>query len=230
MTAIVLSDSHGKDVWKEIVNANPKADKIVFLGDYFDSFDIPYAKQEANFLDICTFKRDNMDKVVLLRGNHDHHYLINAKYSGYQEEYAPLIRRMLIDAQDILKVAYQWEDILFIHAGLTKSWMKGRRVGKDIIKGLERIFKNDMNAFGFTPCPKKKFSQYTNPYGDEVCQSPFWVRPDSLLKDKYPLRQVVGHTAMERIKIEDGIAFTDCLDFKREYLSIVDGEFVINGF
>lgn len=92
---VTVSDLHGKDSWKDIVNLTPDADLWLFLGDYFDSFDTPYGKQESNFLDICQFKRDNMDKVVLLEGNHDSvNYIGNGRYSGYQETYAPLIRKM----------------------------------------------------------------------------------------------------------------------------------------
>ena len=37
---IVLGDTHGRDIWKKIVEANPDADLFIFIGDYFDSFNI----------------------------------------------------------------------------------------------------------------------------------------------------------------------------------------------
>ena len=39
MKTIVIGDIHGRDVWKEIV-FQEQADRVIFIGDYFDSFDI----------------------------------------------------------------------------------------------------------------------------------------------------------------------------------------------
>ncbi len=85
MQTVVISDLHGKDVWKKIVSKE-NFDKVVFLGDYFDSYDIPYDKQMENFKKIIKFKKKNKDKVVILLGNHDLHNLseLNERYSGYQ--------------------------------------------------------------------------------------------------------------------------------------------------
>jgi len=41
MKTIILGDTHGRDLWKQIVEIENDADRIIFLGDYFDSFDIP---------------------------------------------------------------------------------------------------------------------------------------------------------------------------------------------
>ena len=49
---VILGDSHGRNLWKQIVEAETDADRIIFLGDYFDSFDIPGVVQLQNFLDI----------------------------------------------------------------------------------------------------------------------------------------------------------------------------------
>ena len=51
MKTIVIGDIHGRDVWKKIVE-HENADKVIFIGDYFDSFDIPSSDQINNFLDI----------------------------------------------------------------------------------------------------------------------------------------------------------------------------------
>ena len=42
---IYIGDIHGRDVWEEIVEKHDDADNIVFIGDYFDSFDIPAVVQ-----------------------------------------------------------------------------------------------------------------------------------------------------------------------------------------
>jgi hypothetical protein len=72
---LAIGDIHGRDSWKDIINDNV-FDKVVFLGDYFDSREeISGAKQLYNFKEILQFKKYNIDKVVLLVGNHEFHYL-----------------------------------------------------------------------------------------------------------------------------------------------------------
>ena len=48
MKIIAIGDIHGRSIWKNIVSAN-SYDKVVFLGDYFDSFDIHTLDQIDNF-------------------------------------------------------------------------------------------------------------------------------------------------------------------------------------
>lgn len=227
MRLVAIGDPHGKDVWKRIVDKEKSATEFIFLGDYFDSFDIPFNTQMVNFLDICQFKKDNSDTVILLAGNHEIHYLIDEKYSGYQNLYAQQIRAALKSAP--LQACHIFDDILFIHAGMTKTWAKDHAINlADIETYTNLLFEMSPESFGFTPCPKKKMSQYSDPSGDEICQSPMWVRPKSLLDDKLKgYRQVVGHTPQKDITIKDGVAFTDCLDFTNQYLVIEDGEFKI---
>ena len=75
---LVVPDVHGRIFWKESVNKYINlVDKIVFLGDYLD----PYGGEEGladdiyqNMMDIIKLKMNHMDKVVLLKGNHDQHY------------------------------------------------------------------------------------------------------------------------------------------------------------
>ena len=56
---IVISDVHGRDLWKQIVAQENDADRFVFLGDYFDSFKIKGTDQLQNFLDIIEFKENS---------------------------------------------------------------------------------------------------------------------------------------------------------------------------
>ena len=51
MRTIFLGDTHGRATWKDIITKeNP--DRVVFIGDYFDSFDIEPAEQMFNFKEI----------------------------------------------------------------------------------------------------------------------------------------------------------------------------------
>ena len=44
MKTIFIGDIHGRSIWKDIV-ARENADRVVFIGDYFDSFNIGSAEQ-----------------------------------------------------------------------------------------------------------------------------------------------------------------------------------------
>ena len=75
---IILGDTHGRTTWKEILNKEKEFDKFIFIGDYLDTHEnITGEQQLENFKDIRKFKEDNKDKVVLLFGNHDFHYLFS---------------------------------------------------------------------------------------------------------------------------------------------------------
>ncbi|MDR2798146.1 MAG: hypothetical protein LBB80_07360, partial [Treponema sp.] len=84
---LAIGDIHGRDFWKPCIEED--FTECYFVGDYFDSFDLPFFKQYRNFKEIC--KRAREDKrIKLCLGNHDYHYLGNIfgqRYSGYQEKH-----------------------------------------------------------------------------------------------------------------------------------------------
>ncbi len=70
---LVLPDVHGRKFWKKPCENIENYDKVVFLGDYFDPYDfekISVVDCIENFNEILELKRNNMDKVILLIGNH----------------------------------------------------------------------------------------------------------------------------------------------------------------
>lgn len=70
MKILVLGDIHGRTIWKEILNKE-SPDFIIFLGDYVSSHDDISAEQQiSNLEEILLYKESNLDKVILLRGNH----------------------------------------------------------------------------------------------------------------------------------------------------------------
>ena len=104
---IFLGDTHGRSLWKDIV-AKETPDRVVFIGDYFDSFDIGSAEQQFNFKEIIEFKESNQCEVIMLIGNHDYHYYPGGEtYSGYQHGAAPAIRQLLEENKHHLQMCYQ---------------------------------------------------------------------------------------------------------------------------
>ena len=207
MKILTFGDRHGRNDWKKIVS--PEYDKIVFLGDYWDSFDIPFEQQRENFIDLLEYKRANFDRVVLLTGNHDFHYVrgIRESYSGYQTIHRLEIQELLDTAlgEDMMTACFLHNNILFSHAGVTKTWCKNNDVDvNNIEQSINDLFKYIPRVFEFTS--GKNYSVY----GDDVEQGPFWVRPRSLKDDSVDFIQVVGHTTIREPLITDKFIFADC--------------------
>lgn len=219
---IAIGDIHGRSQWKSIVNKEIDADKIIFIGDYFDSFTISYQDQMNNFLDILEYKRNNLDKVILLLGNHDYHYLqgVTESYSGYQSIHRFSIEHEFTTAinEGLFKIVHIDNEYLFVHAGITQFWCVNNGIKKDIDKSINELFKYKPNRFEFTP------GNMCNPYGDEPCQSPLWVRIPSLYSNMIGgYKQIIGHTQQSKSNVnmfsDQCIICIDTLELN-EYLVI----------
>lgn len=70
MKILVLGDIHGRLIWNNIIKREAP-DLTIFLGDYVSTHGLESAEQQlANLEDILNYKKDNQEKVILLRGNH----------------------------------------------------------------------------------------------------------------------------------------------------------------
>ena len=135
---LVVPDIHGENFWKKPVQKYIyQVDKVIFLGDYLDPYrneGKEYSQQEIfnNLMAIVDFKRDHMDKVVLLKGNHDQHYASEtfrdiACASRCDTNNWSLYNAVFVRNKDLFKLAHI-EDVrgipyLFSHAGLTLNWI-----------------------------------------------------------------------------------------------------------
>jgi len=224
MKIIALGDTHGKDIWKEIVKKESDADKVIFIGDYFDSFTISYTEQKQNFKDILEYKIKNPDKVVLLFGNHDFHYVFKERYSGFQSINEKELQDLFETAlkSDFIQMVFRYNKFLFTHAGVTKTWFTskiGAIQDNMVADEINLLFRLSLDPFKFTPG-----KNYSN-FGDDITQSPIWVRPLSLFKDKLDnFIQVVGHTHQKKINLEKEVFFIDAFDSRNEYLIIKDNK------
>ena len=222
MKIVALGDTHGRYNWKDIVAKESDADKIVFIGDYFDTHDDVTPEQQIdNFLSISEYKKANMDKVVLLIGNHDYHYTGYAysTYSGYQYGAAPRIREILLEAlkDDLMQMCYKHDIYVFTHAGITKTWATRCNIDiNDLENSINETFKTKPMYFDFTM--GDNFSQT----GNDITQTPIWVRPQALLSDKLDdIVYIVGHTTVVKLGLMEelpNLILIDCLGTTGEYL------------
>lgn len=193
---------------------------IIFLGDYFDERRYgPYAYSETeNFLEICELARNN-HHIHLLIGNHDYQYtdFTDSRISSYNRRKDKEFNRALIDNICLLHIAYiedrREKPIIFSHAGVSQTFME--RVGISSVHKINMLFRERPWKFEFLPCFN---AERANRYGDNIWQSPLWIRPDSLLQDAIPgYEQVVGHSQVDDIQEKvsangDKIYFTCTFD------------------
>jgi predicted MPP superfamily phosphohydrolase len=70
MFILNIGDLHGRNNWIQWTEEYKDVDKIMFIGDYVDSFDISNVEILDNLKNIIEFKQKFSDKVILLLGNH----------------------------------------------------------------------------------------------------------------------------------------------------------------
>jgi hypothetical protein len=236
MKTIAIGDIHGRSIWLDILKKE-MPDRVIFVGDYFDSFAIDINTQVENFNNIIKWKEDNPNtEVILLIGNHDIHYFREIGYcgtSGYQSHNKFILEHLIETHRGCLRMSYQFDDILITHAGVSKTFLYNNfnEIGQidGIAERLNELFYYRPNKFLFN----SEDVSFCDPYGDNPHQSPIWIRPKSLMADnrgtllKSELRQIVGHTSFKTIDMGKSTGgryyFIDVLDESSEYLIIQNG-------
>ena len=248
MKTVVIADVHGRDMWKQIVAQENDADRFVFLGDYFDSFDISGVEQMHNFKEIVELKETSNKEVIMLIGNHDYHYfpeIGDSSTSGYQTRLAPSIKQLVDENRQHLQVAYRMGQFVFSHAGISSEWLDDFIPSWTLNTMVDQI--ND--TFKYTPtnlCYRSyKITDIDNGivigsggFGNETYQGPMWIRPKALMDaNKKTLRkkiiQVVGHTYQNEIDKEGKATggryyFVDVQETIQEYMIIIDNQISFN--
>lgn len=140
---LIVPDVHGRVFWKEAVEKNPNL-PVIFLGDYMDPYPQEGIDNEMalkNFRKILDYKRKNAERVVLLLGNHDMHYLSEqfaslAMGTRFSQRMHPILSRMFKENEKYFHLActveYEGKKVLFTHAGVAASWFE---VNEDILDG-----------------------------------------------------------------------------------------------
>ena len=127
---IICGDLHGDPFWKNGLDyfySHPEC-KFIFLGDYLD----PYTRYEGithedaynNFLEILEFARNNRERVILLRGNHDEwNFDENRECCRHDYHNTERNSKLFEDNMDLFQFAYREGDYLFTHAGVCTGWL-----------------------------------------------------------------------------------------------------------
>lgn len=233
---ITIGDIHGRSTWKEIIfggdtdffmwknaviegyieHEDPRwfmeYDKIVFVGDYCDSFDKTNVEILENLEDIVLFAKTYPDLVVLLLGNHDIQYIVqNECCSGYRGEMRADLNRIFTENQKLFRIAFLDEFVtkshtiktLWTHAGVTQGWWKEFMRDVNSVRFRHNEFFMGSENWKIDKVINLAWElRVTNLYnvdarsgGMDLWAGPLWVRP-TILKE-FCLEgydQIVGHT------------------------------------
>ncbi len=221
MKFITIGDIHGRNVWKIILDKNISYDKIIFLGDYVDSFVKNNLDIKHNLIEILNFKKSNKDNIILLWGNHDIQYLYNyGKHgcSGFRPEAYWDLHEIFNNNKKLFQLSFQYKNYLWTHAGVHKGWYKFifKRLINDHINDDKSLSEQLNRSFEFNDDEIFYVGRDRGGYHD--VGGPLWIDKNTIYsKPLNGFNQIVGHTPVSRIitkKIDNNtsITFCDCFD------------------
>jgi hypothetical protein len=216
---IVIGDVHGSTYWTEAVHDHPNC-RYLFLGDYLDPYEqIEPEKLIDNLKNIIRLKQEQAQNVILLLGNHDLHYITEKIGRGtrWNSEVAAEAFELFTNNKDLFQYAYQEEDCVFTHAGISHNWFINYFRG-DIRENIAGQLNN--------PTPEQETHLYACGIargGLDRYGGIFWADIRELNTPLRGFTQVVGHNRVDDITdvTTNGgrVIFCDCL-FNQYYLKI----------
>lgn len=229
---LVIPDVHGRPFWKQAVEKyKDEVDRIIFLGDYLDRYeneDISRKQEKENFQDIIDFKLENNDKVVMLIGNHDGHYIDRSfpRSTRYSSSNAHSYMEMFLSHKSFFKLAYEEiinnKKYLFTHAGLMNSWIERNKdiIGQPTANNLNMLKDNPRGIKALSDISRyrtwlgeKSGSILWSDVREKLDLNPLEEKPipneDSIVEE-YDY-QIFGHTQLQKDPIiTDKWACIDC--------------------
>ena len=192
MKICVISDIHGSTLWETIVDREyENVDRFIFLGDYMDDkYQQSSPSQQVENLEHIVEFKEEFQSVDLLIGNHDLQYVGGVRCAPYYNFMTNALSKgyfVSLIEKGILQAIAQYDNYLFSHAGLSSVWMKGKGIRSK--SEINQRFKENPLLVDFVD---KSDSDYG---GDNIYQSPLWIRPASLGDSAYGSNiQIIGHT------------------------------------
>lgn len=212
---LIIPDVHGRKFWhkaKELIN---KVDQVVFLGDYLD----PYSREGITFEDalnefkqILEFKEKYSDKVVLLVGNHDMHYIqLEFMDCSRLNVYRRVeIHDLFMNNIDKFQLIYEINNYLFSHAGVYLEWIKKYEITLKELFNFKKFIKERWNTLEDVSYERGGWCKVG---------SCIWADIRESIQNELPVifkKQIVGHTQMqENPYITSRIA---CLDVRQCFI------------
>lgn len=228
---IIIPDIHGRDFWKDAVKGNEDKE-IIFLGDYLDPyiFDEEVSRESAieNLKEIIEFKKQHMDNVILLLGNHDFIKYIYDDMKECRTDFVnmPRIKDIFRGNKHLFHVGYykklKYKTFIFTHAAFLKKWVDEAqrylsefKKPEEIIDFLNDIYITDPDLL----CDLLNRAHWYFRGGWYQAGSPIWgdLRECSEKRAQYKrYYNIFGHT---QLKDEPIIGkYIACLDCRRGFI------------
>ena len=211
---LIVPDIHGRSFWhraEELVN---DVDKIVFLGDYLDPYGyegITFDMALEEFEKILEFKDKYNDKVVLLIGNHDCHYISTSFMDCSRLNYLKRqdIHELYMKHIDKFNLVWEYDKWLFSHAGVHQEWMELCQFTIDDLKDFKTFREENFPSLA---C----LSFYRG--GWNTVGSCVWADlRESIKHELLPeFHHIVGHTQLEANPYRD--KNITCVDVRRCFI------------
>jgi len=238
MKVLFIGDIHGKTDWRWILTYINQFDKIVFLGDYVDSFTVTSRQIIDNLNAIIDIRKRYSDKVITLLGNHDYAYIFGkSRTSGFRAEEYHDIKEIFEKNWELFDVAWGYTSTsklnadgnpqytLATHAGLTQTFKSYFIDNEFNTNGtvMNRLFSNEEE---YKNAPLHQVLNYLKDNatllwiigyirgGVNKTGSIVWADKTEITRDRYKgIDQVIGHTASYFVEVNsisgDDIYFID---------------------
>jgi predicted MPP superfamily phosphohydrolase len=228
MKILAIGDIHGRDIWKEANFGN--YDKVVFIGDYVDSYSTSDWDTFLNLKEIIEQKKAKPDKIVLLLGNHDIQYLHFPLHrcSGFRQFSQNDLTALFVANKDLFQVAFQVKNYLFTHAGVSRKWYNQHLhyFTKDRIKTVGEV----LNAMYLADDEDAYAALFQVGYlrgGDGLCGGIVWADQRETKADfLFGHHQIVGHSPVPDIDtvefdgMETSITYIDVLRWSDNFYTV----------
>lgn len=212
---LICPDVHGRKFWHKAEEMIDSVDKVIFLGDYLDPYPdegITFDQALSEFNQILKFKESHSDKVILLLGNHDMHY-VNTEFMDCSRlnrakrfELNQLYKQNFDKFSLIYLLENRW---LFSHAGVYQAWLSKYEMTLDDLLNCENFLQNHWVAL-------EDLSYYRGGYN--YVGSCVWADIRESLRNPLlaDFQHIVGHTQLnETLYISSNVT---CVDVRRCFL------------
>lgn len=240
---LIIPDVHGRTFWRDIVKEyleNHQETTIIFLGDYLDPYQYEGIYPEDAFVvfeEIIELKKQYKDRIILLVGNHDLHYIQN-HHRGCRMDYERKsdIHALFRDNADLFEVCVcdkvNDNNVIFSHAGFTKNWLNwhigelspewyDKYTDEEIYENIDFEFIKSIDWKTKLFVDKEYYFGDCSYYrgGDAQFASCLWAdQQEMIMSDDYiDAIQIFGHSQQE----EDPINYKNilyCLDCRKPFI------------
>lgn len=209
-----------------------KLDKLIFMGDYMDSYDATDTELVYLLEQIINYKKEHPYNVVSLLGNHDIHYIHSPDYrcSGYRSSIQNEVYKLFLDNRDLFQVAWLNGKYMATHAGILSDWYYKyndrlsyyeEKLNIEKRNNLDILLNNismTSDAWILYTIPSVR-GGYAGSVGGIVWADSTEIKEKGCL---HRFNHIVGHNNVKSIEKFLGaegslVTFTDCLKYRDEF-------------